>query len=143
MEADIWLGGHRHTCLLGSKMALWNLFTPNLRPPLALFHAAQVILGVQKLGADINELDGWSTIGSACDFCTLRVLIELVQDFIDRLGRLLGPTVSNSVITCHFQGIGEDRILTRVEIRMSSGPEKGKNHRPSLRLLVPNTCAGI
>ena len=57
-------------------MALWNLFTPNLGPPLALFHAVQVILGVQKLGADVNELDGWSTSGSACDFCTSLVLIE-------------------------------------------------------------------
>ncbi len=86
-------------------MALWNFFTPNPRSPLALFHAAQVILGVQKLGANVNELGGWSTSGNtACagDFCPLPVMIRLAKGRINRLGRLLGPSVSKSIFTCPF-----------------------------------------
>ena len=100
---------------------LWNLFTPNSCSPLALFHAAQAILGVQKLGANVNKLDGWPASGRTArirDFCTIPGMIGLAKSRINRLGRLLGPTVSGSIFACSFQGIGEDRILTRQEIRM-------------------------
>ena len=86
-------------------MALRNLFTPNPRSPLTLFHAAQVILGVQELGANVNKLGGWSTSGDvACahDFSTLPVMIGLAKSRIDRLGRLFGPSVSNSIFACLF-----------------------------------------
>jgi hypothetical protein len=52
-----------HLCY--RKMALRNLFTPDLCSPLALLHTPHMILRVHELGTDIDKLDGGSANGSA------------------------------------------------------------------------------
>ncbi len=63
----------------------------------------QTILGIDKLGADVNKLDGWSTTGSiarARGFCTLPDAIGMVKRRVDSFERFLGPSMSEGIFAC-------------------------------------------
>lgn len=98
-------------------MALRNLFTPNLRPPLALLQPTHLVFRVYELGAHVNKLDGGSTSGSvirAHDF--RRTLERDTKVYVIRLGRPLSPPISFSIFACPFQSSLEDRFLIREAI---------------------------
>lgn len=84
-------------------MTLRNLFTPDLRPPLALLHSPHMVLRVHELGTDVNKRDGRSASPSTArvhDFHP--TVIQEAKGRIIGLGRLLRPPMSFSVFACLF-----------------------------------------
>jgi hypothetical protein len=93
-------------------MTFRNLFTPDLRPPLALLHPTHMLLRVHELGTDVDEIDGGSASSSAIharDFH--RTIVREIKGYITGPNGLLGPPMSFSIFACPFQNGGEDRFL--------------------------------
>ena len=93
-------------------MTLRNLFTPDLRPPLALLHPMHILLGIHELGTNVDKFDGRSASSTTIwvhDF--RRTIVREIRGYITRLNRPLGPPMSFRIFTCPFQDGREDRLL--------------------------------
>jgi len=101
-----------------SRAAFRSVFTPDLRPPLALLHSPHTVLWIHELGTDVNKLDRESTSASAtCVRDFHPTVVQETRGYIIGLGRLLGPPMSFSVFACFSQSGGEDRFLMKWDDR--------------------------
>jgi len=89
-------------------MTLRNLFTPDLRPPLALLHPTHMLLRVHELGTDVDKFDVGSASSSAIH---TRDILREIKDYITRPNGLLGSPMSFGIFACPFQNGREDRFL--------------------------------
>jgi hypothetical protein len=75
-------------------MAFRGIFTPDLRPPLALFHSPHMVLWIHELGTDVNKLDRESASGSATCVRDFRpTVVRETGGYIIGLGKLLRPSM--------------------------------------------------
>lgn len=93
-------------------MALRSLFTPDLRPPLALLYSPHMVLCVHELSTNVNKLDRESaSVGAACVRGFHPIVGRETRGYIIGLGRLLSPSMSFSIFAGPSQSSGEDRFL--------------------------------
>jgi hypothetical protein len=93
-------------------MALGNLFTPDLRPPLAFLHPTHMLLRVHELSTNVDKFDGASASGDAIQVRHFRrTMVREIKGYITRFDGLLSPPMSFSIFACPFQNSREDRFL--------------------------------